>query len=156
MRILGILIFAAVSACLLYDYTRSQRARMAEYEVLSALFCDIERRVAEGGRALSEAIRSFDFPKYKREELKEALLSADLNALHSQLTESDDADLSLLSDFFSESSAPSVDEELKRIRKFASHFKERYCTVKREYPDRARVALILYSTAVVFAFFLLI
>ena len=140
---------------LFYEYTRSQKSKIKEYELVRALLCHAEKEVSESGRALAEAVRSFSDQAPNTEALKSAVLSSDWGALRASLPEADGEDIELISDFFSEPSAPSYKEEGERIRDLSRLFKEKHGALKSGYSDKSKVAFTIFCTAVAFAFFLL-
>ena len=67
MKILGILLFAALSGALLHEYVSSLKRRLIDYSAICALFSEIEKSAARG-RTLDEAIKGFDAQKYEKEK----------------------------------------------------------------------------------------
>ena len=156
MSVFGILIFASVTALMLYDYLNALKSRLNDYDAFCALFCEIESAVARNGRTRSEAIRSFDFARYKKERLKDCLESQSEKAIKSELGNIDEEDKNMISDFFNDLPSPTAEAELRKIRKISAGLSEKASKARKECPDKSRVAFIIYITAVLFIFFIFV
>ena len=156
MNFLGIFIFASFAALMLYEYLYTLKIRLSDYEAFCALFCEMESAVANNGRTRSEAIRSFDFSRYKKEKLRDCLTLQSEKSLKSELRYIDTEDKNMILAFFKELPSPTAESELRRIRKISANLSEKATGIKREHPDKSKVALVIYITAVLFVFFIFI
>ena len=156
MKILGIILFAAAAAFFYKDYADSLKDRLDEYEALAALFSHIGASVAEGRRTRAEAIRSFDFSPYNIDSFKESVLLQRREEIEKSLIKIDGEDSSAIADFFTLGASRTVAEELEGIKKISLRIEGKLTSTRDEYPKRRRAAFIVFITAVVCVFFLLI